>query len=292
MFSRLPLTSLKTFEAAARLGSFKRAAEELAVSPSAVSHQIKALEEWLGQRLFERVAKGTVLTATGASLFTQVHDHFRGLDDALRQYRPAAASTTVVISTTQAFAALWLIPRLGRFYRRHPDINVKVEASNDVVDLLRDAGVDLAIRNTGKQWPGLYQRTLMHERFQVFTAAGMQPIATKGELIDVAWNAPQTAIVHWQQWCKRAGNLHWLTDFTTRHYEDEHYALQAALGGQGYILASDVLAQDSVRRGQLQTYRPDIVLEGADYVALCRPGQERTPAIKHMLDWIAAEVIQ
>lgn len=120
----------------------------------------------------------------------------------------------------------------------------------------------------------------------------MQPIATKGELIDVAWNAPQTAIVHWQQWCERAGNLRWLTDFTTRHYEDEHYALQAALGGQGYILASDVLAQDSVRRGQLQTYRPDIVLEGADYVALCRPGQERTPAIKHMLDWIAAEVIQ
>jgi hypothetical protein len=88
VFSKLPLTALKTFEAAARLSSFKLAAAELAVSPSAVSHQIKTLEQWLGQRLFERVAKGTLLTPTGSALFSQVHGYFLGLDRALEQYRP------------------------------------------------------------------------------------------------------------------------------------------------------------------------------------------------------------
>ena len=286
MFSTLPLTALKAFEAAARLSSFKLAAAELAVSPSAVSHQIKALEEWLGQRLFERIAKGTLLTPTGSALFGQVHHYFLGLDQALEQFRPLLDKVDIVVTTTQAFAALWLIPRLGRFYAIHPGINIKVEATNDVVDLLRDGSIDVAVRNTDKCWAGLSQRPFMHERFGVFRAADGPPA---GELIDVAWSAPQTAIVHWQQWCEKAGQMNWLADYKVRHYEDEHYALQAAVAGQGYLLASDVLAQDSVQRGLLQRYRADIMLEGYDYVALCRPGQERQPAIRSFLDWIAAE---
>lgn len=287
MFSKLPLTALKTFEAAARLSSFKLAAAELAVSPSAVSHQIKALEQWLGQRLFERIAKGTQLTPTGSALFSQVHDYFLGLDRALEQYRPAVDKVDIVVTTTQAFAALWLIPRLGSFYSIHPGINVKVEATNDVVDLLRDGSVDVAVRNTDKPWTGLYQRPFIQERFGVFMAS--QAACAVEELIDVAWSAPQMAVVHWQQWCEKAGCMHWLTDYKVRHYEDEHYALQAAVAGQGYLLASDVLAQDSVQRGLLKPYRADVMLDGYDYVALCRPGRERQPAIRSFLDWIAGE---
>ena len=286
MFSKLPLTALKTFEAAARLSSFKLAAAELAVSPSAVSHQIKALEEWLGQRLFARIAKGTQLTPTGTALFGQVHQYFLGLDQALSQYRSAADKVDIVVSTTQAFAALWLIPRLGRFYASHPGINIKVEATNDVVDLLRDGRVDVAVRNTDKSWAGLYQQPFMAERFGVFMAADMPPA---DELIDVAWNAPQMAVVRWAQWCEKAGQMNWLTDYKVRHYEDEHYALQAAVAGQGYLLASNVLAQDSVQRGLLQRYRADVMLAGYSYVALCRPGQERQPAIRGFVDWLADE---
>jgi DNA-binding transcriptional LysR family regulator len=156
-----------------------------------------------------------------------------------------------------------------------------------VVDLRRDGSVDVAIRNTHTQWPGLYQRPFMRERFGVFMASAGKCAAE--ELIDVAWNVPQVAVVHWQQWCEQAGCLEWLTNYTVRHYEDEHYALQAAVAGQGYLLASDVLAQDSVQRGLLHCYRPDVMLEGYDYVALCRPGQERQTAIRGFLDWIAAE---
>lgn len=288
MFSKLPLTGLKAFEAAARLSSFKRAAAELAVSPSAVSHQVKALEEWLGQRLFERVAKGAVLTPVGAALFAQVHEHFSGLDEALAHYRPSADNHALVITTTQAFAALWLIPRLGRFYAMHPGITVKVEASNSVVDLLREGHVDIAIRNASGGYPDLYARPLMAERFCVYVGAQAAP-QVMAELIDVAWAAPQTAIVQWQQWCEQAGTLSWLTDYKIRHYEDEHYALQAAVAGQGYILASDVLAHDSVSRGLLTPHRPDVVLEGYRYIALCRPGKERTPAVRCFLDWAADE---
>lgn len=289
MFSKLPLTALKAFEAAARLSSFKQAAAELAVSPSAVSHQVKALEQWIGQRLFERVAKGAVLTPVGATLFAQVHRHFSGLEDALAHLRPSADNQDLVITTTQAFAALWLIPRLGRFYARHPGISVKVEASNGVVDLLREGHVDIAIRNASGGYPDLYERPLMAERFGVYVAVQASAAQVMDELIDVAWAAPQTAIVQWQQWCEQAGALSWLADYKIRHYEDEHYALQAAVAGQGYILASDVLAQDSVNRGLLTPYRPDVVLEGYRYIALCRPGKERTPAVRCFLDWAADE---
>jgi DNA-binding transcriptional LysR family regulator len=95
--------------------------------------------------------------------------------------------------------------------------------------------------------------------------------------------------VRWQQWCEKARQMNWLTDCKVRHYEDEHYALQAAVAGQGYLLASDVLAQDSVQRGLLQRYRADVMLAGYSYVALCRPGQERQPAIRGFVDWLADE---
>jgi LysR family glycine cleavage system transcriptional activator len=233
--------------------------------------------------LFERLAQGTALTPSGAALFAQVHDHFTGLDQALAHYRPLGDKVNIVVSTTQAFAALWLIPRLGGFYALYPGITIKVEADNDVVDLLREGGIDIAIRNTCKRYPGLYQRPLMEERFSVFMAAA-DPV---DELIDVAWDAPQAPIVQWREWCEKAGLLSWLEDFNVRHYEDEHYALQAAVAGQGYILASEVLAQDNLQRGLLRQYRADVVLEGSTYVALCRPGSERLPAMRGFLDWLA-----
>lgn len=284
MFSKIPLKALRSFEAAARLSSFRLAAEELAVTPSAISHQVKSLEAWLGQRLFTRTPSGVELSAAGATLFSDVHRHFQDLARSLARLRPVTQEQTVVVTTTAAFAALWLIPRLGSFYTAYPQIIVKVEASNEVVDLARDASVDVAIRNTRKQHSDLHQALLLDEHFGVFVAPGTAPAAA--ELINVAWATPQTAGVEWPQWCAAAGLGHWLNDYKMRDYEDEHYAVQAAVAGQGYLLASTVLAADSVARGALLAYRPDVTLQGASYHVLVRPGRERVAPVREFVRWL------
>jgi DNA-binding transcriptional LysR family regulator len=284
VFSKLPLKALRSFESAARLSSFRLAADELAVTPSAISHQVKALEAWLGRRLFDRTPVGVQLTPEGAVLFTDVHRYFLDLARSLAQLRPAAIQQTVVVTTTAAFAALWLIPRLGSFYAAHPQITVKVEAANDVIDLARNASVDIAIRNTRKQHSDLYQALLLDEHFGVFIAPGTVPATA--ELINVAWTPPQTAGVEWRDWCGAAGLDGWLADYKMRDYEDEHYALQAAVAGQGYLLASTVLAADSVARGTLMAYRPEVTLQGASYYVLARPGRERVAPVMEFVRWL------
>lgn len=116
MFASLPVTALRAFEAAARLRSFKAAAAELAVTPTAVSHQIKALERHAGVALFDRVPQGVRLTDAGARLFASAHGALLDIAQTLDALRPASAAGALTLSTTHSFAALWLVPRLGRFY--------------------------------------------------------------------------------------------------------------------------------------------------------------------------------
>ena len=147
MFSSLPLTALRTFESAARLSSFKAAAEELAVTPTAVSHQIRGLESWLGVPLFHRLPRSVRLTDGGQRLFGSLHGALLEITQTLDQLRPQRSSGNLTLSTTPAFAALWLIPRLGRFYAEHPEISVRLDTSNTLIDLHQDAwGATLAAR--------------------------------------------------------------------------------------------------------------------------------------------------
>src|SRR6478752_5231108 len=141
MFATLPVTALRTFEAAARLRSFKLAAAELSVTPTAVSHQIKALERHVGCALFERVPRGVRLTDKGARLFAGVHGALLDVAQTLDALRPAPESGALTVSTTHSFAALWLVPRLGRFHEVYPQYQLRLDTSPDPVDLLQDASV-------------------------------------------------------------------------------------------------------------------------------------------------------
>ena len=133
MFATLPVTALRAFEAAARLRSFKLAAAELAVTPTAVSHQIKALERQAGFALFDRVPRGVRLTDKGARLFVSVHGALLEVAQTLDALRPAPASGALTVSTTHSFAALWLVPRLGRFYDAYPQYQLRLNANADPV---------------------------------------------------------------------------------------------------------------------------------------------------------------
>jgi len=288
MFAKLPLTALRTFEAAARLGGFKAAADELAVTPAAVSHQIKQLETRVGQRLFLRSAQRVELTREGEQLYRQVHQSLGDLQQSLAALLPACDQQQLTLTTTAAFASLWLIPRLGDFHRRHSDIQVKVQTSNTVIDLHRDHSLDLALRAEFNPDPTLHRVPLMPEHFAVYTPPGWQepPADQPLVLIEAPWVSASGAAIDWARWCEMAGKQAWLQRARFHHYDDEQHALQAAAAGHGPVLASSVLVAESLRRGLLQPWREDIRLPAAQYSAVCVPGQERRPAVRAFLDWL------
>lgn len=291
MFSNLPLTALRTFEAAGRLGSFKGAAEELAVTPAAISHQVKTLEAWLGALLFDRSGQGVKLTEDGENLYRQTHRALLDIRQSLERFCPESASQTLTLSTTPGLAASWLIPRLGSFHRAWPQFNVRIDTRNETVDLLRDSSIDLAIRTTHRHDPNLMHVELMREHFAVYATPGMGAVDESNiELIDLSWEIPGTDVVNWKSWCAAAGQQVWLETARFREYDDEHYALSAAIAGHGLVLASNVLVADSVAKGSLVAYRPEITLPGPRYVAVCVPGRERQSPVKEFLAWLVKEV--
>ncbi|MEN2508071.1 LysR substrate-binding domain-containing protein [Stutzerimonas stutzeri] len=287
MFANLPLTALRTFESAARLQSFKAAAEELAVTPTAVSHQIRTLENWLGVALFERLARGVRLTECGERLFGSLHGALLDIVQSVAQLRPQPSTGSLTLSTTPAFAALWLIPQLGQFYQAHPGIKVRVETSTELLDLQQDASIDLVIRYGYGSHPSLHSQCLLDERFGVYGAPGLLAALDPARLtlITVRWRNSQLYDRSWKAWCEAAGES-WLEHAELREYDEEHYALQAAIAGQGLVLASNVLVSQSLAMGLLQPLRPDITVPGANYTALCVPGRERHPPVKAFFDWL------
>jgi DNA-binding transcriptional LysR family regulator len=288
MFAKLPLTAIRAFESAARLGGFKAASAELFVTPAAVSQQIKTLENLLGNMLFVRTSHGVQLTAAGEVLYSKVHLSFLDISSSMSSLKPPADSNTLRISTTPAFASLWLIPRLAKFYSEHPDIHVSIETSNEVVDLFRDASVDLAIRCGFRDFPDLYSHPLMREQFGVFSHAHWkeEEAETSLKLINIRWTTSSPSSISWKSWCAAAKHESWLSKAIYREYNDEHFALQAAIAGHGLTLASTVLAADYVTNGLLIPYKPEIKIPGAQFSAVCVPGRERSGAVKQFLAWM------
>ncbi|WP_223523244.1 LysR substrate-binding domain-containing protein [Pseudomonas sp. BF-RE-24] len=288
MFAKLPLTALRGFESAARLGSFKAAAQELNVSPAAISHQVKSLEAFLGVRLFERSSQSVRLSADGERLQPFMHRALLDIQHGLQVLSPPCAAQSLVVSTTPAFASLWLIPRLGDFHRLHPEIDVRLHTSNDVVDLQRDASIDLTIRALFTPDPQLFEQPLLDEYFGVYCRPGWQPPAAGSpvELIDVPWLSSAKVAIDWPAWCAKAGTLGWLENPRFRHYDEEQHALQAAIAGHGLVLASNVLVTEAVARGELVEYRPEVRLAGARYTVVCVPGRERQMEVRAFSEWL------
>ncbi|MFW9268064.1 LysR substrate-binding domain-containing protein [Pseudomonas sp. NR3] len=293
MFAKLPLTALRGFESAARLGSFKAAAQELNVSPAAISHQVKSLEAFLGVRLFERSSQNVRLSADGERLQPYMHRALLDIQHGLQTLSPSCTAQSLVVSTTPAFASLWLIPRLGDFHRRHPEIDLRLHSSNDVIDLRRDASIDLAIRALFTSDPQLLEQTLLEEYFGVYCHPDWQPPAAGSpiELIDVPWLSSTKVTVDWAAWCAKSGTLGWLQNARLRRYDEEQHALQAAVAGHGLVLASNVLVAEAVARGQLVGYQPEIRLAGARYTVVCVPGRERQVEVRAFSEWVLGQKV-
>ncbi|MDR3400455.1 MAG: LysR substrate-binding domain-containing protein [Pandoraea sp.] len=291
MFATLPVNALRTFESAARLRSFKLAAAELAVTPTAISHQIKRLEQQLGFALFERVPRSVRLTEKGELLFAGVHGALLDIANTLDSLRPVPSAGSLCVSVTHSFAALWLVPRLGRFYQAHPHYLVRLEPCAEVIDLQQDASVDIAVRYSTAYYPALHQAARLEETFGVYAAPGLTAAELKKPmLITVKWGHSTLYDNGWRDWCEAAGVDWWRKPAAPRSYDEEHYALQAAIAGQGLVLASSVMVSDLVENGLLKAYRPEIRVPGAAYSVLCAPGRERHPPVRAFLSWLQQEL--
>ncbi|MEP4033384.1 LysR family transcriptional regulator [Roseibium polysiphoniae] len=256
--------ALRTFDAAARCGSFKAAAEDLGVSPTAVSHQIRGLEAQLGFALFVRGTRRIDLTDEGERLAGATGPAFGQIGAVLAEL---AGEQALTLTTTPAFATLWLVPRLRDFETAHKGIKVHVETSLHPVDLARDRRIDLAIRYgvTGAR-DGSRAGTF-GETFGIYAAPALADGLNRSEpveLLETQWRETALPPVSWANWFSTWGGAI-ASRSPIRVFEDEQHIISAALAGQGLALVSRLLVQDHVARGWLVPVAPGKQLSGLGY---------------------------
>lgn len=282
-----PLHALRAFEAAARHLSFKEAARELAVTPTAISHHVRLLEDVLGVKLFERRTRAVELTPAGRELYPVLRESFDAIAGAVSSLRSAHMRTVVTLSATVAFTACRLLPRVAAFHKANPDMDLRLHASDEPVDL--PAGTaDAAIRYGGGDYPGLEAEELARDLFAPVCSPALklsQPAELAGQtLIHFEWRRPARGNPSWPRWLERAG-LGDLRPAASLTFTDESHAIQAAVAGQGVALASLLLVADELRRGTLaQPF--ELTLEGYRYSLVYLPRMRGSPAIAALRRWI------
>ena len=285
------INALRSFDAAARLGSFKAAGEELGVSATAISHQIRGLEAQLGFALFERRTRQIILTEAGERLALSTIRAFRDLAEAVSDLREEGTKLTV--TATPAFAALWLVPRLASFETRFPGIRVRVDSSTERVDLERDRRIDIAIRY-GMAETAVQTHLVAKECFGAFAAPALlerNKDPFEAPLIATEWRDTGLQEIEWGDWFSAAGMVQEHQD-RIRRFDQEHHVVQAGLAGQGLILASDLLVDDLVARGWLVAVRPNISVPGFAYSVLTRKGRPANGKIDRFITWLRDTIVE
>lgn len=285
-----PLSSLRAFEATARHGSFKRAADELAVTPTAISHRIRVLEDFTGLKLFMRQVRQVTLTHAGAQLYPVLRESFDAIEAVLARLTQANRRDRVTVSATHAFTAKWLVPRVGRFQALHPDIDLQLHASNDTVDL-DTHGVDIAVRYGSGPYPGLAAEVMFADTYApvanpmlgVHAVADLRTVP----LIHFDWTKASAANPTWETWFARTG-LEWHPSRGQLRYSDDGHAIQAAVAGQGVALLSLALVAEELAAGYLvQPFGPAI--PGYAYHLVMRADPPPGAAVRAVADWLRQE---
>lgn len=289
-----PLLSLRAFEAAAAHLSFQRAALELSVTPSAISHQVRGLEDTLGQPLFRRLTRQLALTPAGQRLFDDLRMGFDLLEAGVDRLRRPAASQAVTLTTNTAFAARWVLPRMDAFRKASPGVELRLHASDTVVDLAR-GDADIAVRSGSGNWPGLVSRELMREHYAPLCSPmlGLKRAEDlpKHRLIHCDWQPQALAPAVWPRWFREAGVVPprgRAMKASDLSFSDETHAMLAALAGHGVALLSLTLSAEELRSGALvQPFGP--ALDTGSYFLAAANGRENEPAIRAVWEWIASQ---
>lgn len=290
----IPLLALRAFVETGRHLSVKRAAESMGVTSGAVSQQIRQLEDRLGIALFTRTRYGVRLTEAGAKVHPDLLAAFDLITRSLDTLEAINARPTLTISTVPSFAASWLVPRLGRFTSRRPDIEVRVEATANLVDLGRDR-VDVAIRHGLGNYPGLVSEYLMAPVLlpvasPAFLAAG-PPIT---EPVDcLSWPLLQDSDrADWSLWLRAVGVADDPRAERGPAFEDDYLLVRAAIAGQGLALVRDVYAAEEIASGRLALALDRPWPTEFAYYAVTLPDSARRHAVRAFIDWLKEEAGQ
>lgn len=276
------LSAFRVFDAAAKAGSFVKAAEQLHVTHGAVSRQIRQLEENLGLALFERRNRAVFLTDAGRALQGTTASVFEQLEGAVQRLRQAAHDDVLVLSCEPTIAMKWLIPRLPAFQRAHPDIQLHLSAAGGPIDVHK-SGVDLALRRDDFKWEGdVHALTLCEE--------WIGPVCAKAQAR--AWQTlpclhTQSRASAWKTWLRRSGLAPWKTDRI--QYEHFYLCIQAALAGQGLALASFFMVQDELSSRNLVAPL-GFVQDGSRYCLLSSRPLEEDPKRQRFASWVKQEM--
>lgn len=295
-----PLTALRAFEAAARHMSFQAAAAELAVTPTAISHQIRELETACGTALFRRRPRPLSLTHAGARLYPVLQASFDAMEAGIAALREAEERRPLRVTTTNAFAHRWLVPRLPLWRAGHPGCALEVIGTDAVLDL-RAGQADIAIRYARIPPPELLSREIMRDRFwpmcspSLLVAAGVPARPAdlmRLPLIHMQWQETEPAPPTWRTW---AVAMHAADPFFGQPQEtdgfsfwEELHAIEAVIGGQGVGICSDVLVARELQVGALVKVS-ELSLPGFGFFAAHMPGHPREPTIVAFADWIAGQ---
>lgn len=291
-----PLAQVRAFEAAARHLSFKQAAAELSVTPTAISHQIRLLEEFCGCALFRRRPRPLRLTAEGAQLFPVTKRGLDEFDRALSSIRSGSRPVCLKITTTSSFASKWLLPRLGEWRQAHADVALDVVGTDALVDL-DNGDADLSIRYMKAAPTGLVTRELFRDNFVAVCSPALlsngEPLDSVSELrgrtlIHTHWSPSDPNAPVWPRWIAAAAatedEVPDLSEMGHLTFSEELHAIDAAVSGEGVLIVSDILVEWETSQ-LLLTKALEFSMPGYGFFAAYKPDHPRRAIISNFVEW-------
>lgn len=291
-----PLNALRAFETAARHMSISLAANELRVTPAAISHQIRILEDHVGLPLFTRNGRGLALTDAGSAGLRDLREGFVKLCAAMDAIDSLGEAGTLSVSVAPSFAAKWLLPRLGSFQVAHPEIDVHVAASMQLADFIKD-GLDVAIRYGAGRYSDLAVTQLLTESVVPVCSPDFLrlhgPFHAPGDLVEATLlhdDSPDNdpSCPNWEMWLSAAGARH-IDAGRGPRFNQSSLVIEAAVLGRGVGLAKTALAARDLRHGRLvQPFKSRVKVDFAYYIVAPR-AKLNLPKVSHFIDWLRGE---
>jgi LysR family glycine cleavage system transcriptional activator len=282
-----PLNAIKAFEAAARLGSFTRAAEELNVTHGAVSRQIRVLEDWLGTELFSRTSRNAVATRAGADLLAEAGPALDRLATAaLRLQSGVQAGGLLHISALPTFAMRWLIPRLPEFQRQYPALELRIVTASTPAEQFR-MNVDVVVSGPSRQ-PGWVGNRFLAEMYLPLLSSALikeRPLRAPADLAQHTLLHAATRREMWPRWLTAAGIAD-LRPARSQVFEHFYFAIQAAIEGLGVVMCPLALVGEELREGRLVAPIREPVLRTRGYFVYAPEMSSAAPAITALRHWL------
>lgn len=292
---RLPIKSIQAFEAAARLGSFALAADELAVTPSAISHQIRLIEAQLGVLLFHRIHRSVILTDVGREYAAEVMAAFARLDAATRLAATASGTTALTIHSTPSIATQWLMKRLPLYGELHPEVDLRLQASVNRIDLGQGV-VDIDIRyDPGPPPAGSvivpFPDDVVVPLCSPRLANGLKPIRKAEDLAAHTLIHGEITILGWRDWSRRNRKARLDLERGPR-FDRSFMAIRAAVDGLGVCLDSMLLAEQELRRGDLVVVLAETAMKARGHGFVTLRSKADTRRVTEFRDWLFRELEQ